>query len=108
MRPEEASRQINNVLWNRFLVQRRLKDLTLEQIQTELIGIKPALIQLYNKSLPVDDDYRTGEETYGYKSTEDVKERLDYISDRWYCSFRLRWLLDLIEKDLSETNLHTN
>lgn len=98
MRPEESSRQINNVLWNRFLVQRRLKGLTLEQIQTALNKIKPALTQLYNKSITIDSDYRTGEETYGYKSIKDIKERLEYVSDRWYCSFRLRWLLDLIER----------
>ena len=99
MKPKEASRQIDNVLWNRFLVQKRLKNLTLKQIQTELSKIKPALEQLYDKALYVDNDYRTGEETYGYNSIEDIKERLDYISDRWHCSFRLRWLLDLLEKD---------
>lgn len=38
-----------------------------------------------------ENDYRTGAETYGY---ENVESQLSYISDRWNCAFRLRWLLD--------------
>ncbi|MCW3782947.1 hypothetical protein [Defluviimonas salinarum] len=36
-------------------------------------------------------DPRTGDETYGYAHVED---QLSYISDRWCCGIRLRWLLD--------------
>ena len=43
-----------------------------------------------------DDDYREGHETYGY---QDIQHDLRYISDRWNCAFRLKWLIDGIEGD---------
>ena len=43
-------------------------------------------------------DFRTGEETYGYKSIEEIEGNLDYISDRFSAEFRLTWLLELPEK----------
>ncbi len=43
-------------------------------------------------------DYRSGEDTYGYKDNDSIENRLMYISDRFNCAFRLRWLLDGIEK----------
>lgn len=39
-------------------------------------------------------DYRTGEGTYGYKDGERVNRDMRYISDRWNCAFRLKWLID--------------
>lgn len=38
-----------------------------------------------------EDDYRSGEETYGYK---DVKSTMEYIADRWKCAFRISWIID--------------
>ena len=38
-------------------------------------------------------DRRTGWETYGYGN---IAGDLMYVSDRYMCQFRLRWLLDLI------------
>lgn len=46
-----------------------------------------------------DPDYRSGSETYGYDSEEDILYTLHYISDRWNCSFRVRWLINLVEPD---------
>lgn len=40
-------------------------------------------------------DWRTGEEAYGFG---DVAAQLHYISDRYQCAFRMRWLYDMIEK----------
>jgi len=42
-------------------------------------------------------DNRTGEQTYGYKSIEEIEGNLSYISDRFSAEFRLQWLLDLPE-----------
>jgi hypothetical protein len=39
-------------------------------------------------------DFRCGEETYGYANEESVQSNLFYISDRWRCAVRLRWILD--------------
>ena len=41
-----------------------------------------------------DEDPRTGAETYGYESEESISNNMSYISDRWRCAFRLKWLLD--------------
>ena len=41
-----------------------------------------------------EEDYRRGFDSYGYQSPEDNEGHLSYISDRWRCAFRLRWLLD--------------
>jgi hypothetical protein len=48
----------------------------------------------YKDRLKDEQDYRSGEDTYGYR---DVKSTMEYISDRWGCAFRLRWLKDGIE-----------
>lgn len=40
-------------------------------------------------------DYRAGVDTYGYDG--EVEVDLCYISDRWRCAFRVRWLLDGLE-----------
>jgi hypothetical protein len=41
-------------------------------------------------------DRRTGRETYGYKN---IETDLKYISDRFSCQFRIRWLIDLLSTD---------
>ena len=43
-------------------------------------------------------DLRSGYETYGYVNDETIMYNLQYISDRWNCTFRLRWTLDLINQ----------
>lgn len=39
---------------------------------------------------------RCGQDTYGYYSYQHIMERINYISDRYNSTFRLKWLLDLI------------
>jgi len=48
------------------------------------------------KEYPIEPDLRSGEETYGYNN---IKDHLNYISDRFDAEFRLRWLLGL--KDIN-------
>lgn len=43
-------------------------------------------------------DLRSGAETYGYQNDESIMYNLQYISDRWNCAFRIRWVLDLINQ----------
>jgi hypothetical protein len=40
-------------------------------------------------------DYRSGRETYGYDSIEQIQGNLEYISDRFGAAFRLSWLIDV-------------
>jgi hypothetical protein len=41
-------------------------------------------------------DDRPGAETYGYDSAQSILGNLQYISDRFNCQFRLRWVYDLL------------
>lgn len=57
----------------------------------------PELKSMYeSKSRTDDDDRRTGEEVYGYVESE-IRDTMCYISDRWNCAMRIRWLIDGIE-----------
>lgn len=44
-------------------------------------------------------DYRTGEETYGYSDIESIENDMLYISDRYRCAFRLKWIIDGIKNN---------
>jgi hypothetical protein len=39
--------------------------------------------------------YLSGFDTYGYNN---VLNDLDYISDRWRCDWRIRWIINLLDK----------
>lgn len=67
----------------------------------ELRKNKKYLEICYKETLLSDKDYRTGDETYGYK-LGNIRGNLSYISDRFFCSFRIRWMLDLIERFKNE------
>lgn len=45
-----------------------------------------------------DNDFRSGEETYGYESLKSIDSELFYICDRCHCSFRLAWLKEVPQK----------
>ena len=57
----------------------------------------PELKRVYAKRVRQDKDYRIGQDTYGY---DNIYWDMRYISDRWNCSFRLRWLIDGLEEGL--------
>tara|TARA_B100001113_G_C20770922_1_gene475259 strand:+ start:174 stop:521 length:348 start_codon:yes stop_codon:yes gene_type:complete len=46
-----------------------------------------------------DNDYRCGEDVYGYDSAESILLNLQYVSDRWGTAGRLSWLLGLVDPD---------
>lgn len=79
----------------------------LEQIKAKL---QPFILWLKREYelvlLPCDPDFRSGFNTYDYKAEsncetdeEHILWQLDYISDRWRCSFRVRWIINLIDPD---------
>lgn len=43
--------------------------------------------------------YKSGYETYDYLSNESILNNLDYISDRWRCDWRVRWIINLLDKE---------
>lgn len=70
---------------------------SVDQIRDSLRPHYKYLVDLYeNKYLPIEQDYRSGHDTYGYSNIESITCTLFYISDRWGCGWRLRWLIELI------------
>ena len=73
---------------------------SIERIREHLRPYYDLLVHLYeDEQLIEDQDYRTGSDTYGYASIESVQCNLSYISGRWRCCFRVRWLIELINPD---------
>jgi hypothetical protein len=69
-----------------------------QEIRTALHPYLQRLIELYEKDLlPIEKDYRSGWETYAYRTPEAIKENLRYISDKWMCCWLVRWLINLID-----------
>jgi hypothetical protein len=56
---------------------------------------KKHIYRQWKKFAKDENDWRTGEETYGFGN---VAGQLHYISDRYQCAFRMRWLYDMINK----------
>ena len=54
--------------------------------------------KLRQRCLTFDPDYRSGHETYGYDSLESIENSLSYICDRFSCTFRLTWLINVPEE----------
>jgi len=98
------SKEINKILWEDFIEKGKLDNYTLNEIREKLNSIKfhlEALHNVYRNDSEVNyygySDGRRGFETYGYESLEQVKDTLKYISDRYKCTYRLRWVLDLLD-----------
>ena len=54
------------------------------------------MLVLWESLAKEEQDYRGGE-VYGY-DTGTIENTLKYISDRWRCSFRLKWLIDGVQQ----------
>lgn len=63
----------------------------IQSIEVDLLALLPELQAMEN-------DYRLGNDTYGYKEDE-ILVSLEYISDRWQSAFRIAWLLGLVNQD---------
>lgn len=53
--------------------------------------------RVWKKLSKQENDYRTGEETYGYSDVETIEYNMLYISYRYLCAFRLKWIIDGIK-----------
>ena len=53
--------------------------------------------RVWKKWSKEENDFASGETSYGYASAESVHNNMCYISDRWRCAFRLKWLIDGLE-----------
>jgi hypothetical protein len=43
--------------------------------------------------------YQSGFDSYGYANEKKILDDLDYISDRWRCDWRIRWIINLLDKE---------
>ena len=61
-------------------------------------SIEPDLLAVIDAQRELEQDYRTGNETFGYGYTDKTKilANLIYISDRWRAAVRMTWLLGLV------------
>jgi len=77
-----------------------IEDMTVDhavEIITPFVGVVKAQLDWLIHSDYFGADVRNGYVTYGYDSDESILGNLQYISDRWNCQFRLKWVLDLLE-----------
>lgn len=73
---------------------------SIEEIRKTLLPFYENLVQYYeNDLLLLDSDFRSGEQVYSYTNLESIKGSLSYISDRWCATFRVRWLINLINPE---------
>jgi hypothetical protein len=85
MRPETLRRKLNQAI-----------KVYLHSGNTNKIKpLMPSMKKLHSKCAKQENDYRRGTETYGYG--DDCNDTMLYISDRWRCAFRLKWIIDGIE-----------
>ena len=63
----------------------------------QLVSALPEMKRVWSKWAKEEGDLRSGAETYGYENAESVENNMMYISDRWRCAFRLRWIIDGLE-----------
>lgn len=89
MRPETVHYKLNQAYDNWY----ETKELV---VSKQLLR---GMNRLWKRWAKEEADFRTGEETYGYKDSERIYYNLLYISDRWRCAFRLRWLIDGLEQN---------
>jgi hypothetical protein len=73
-------------------------DYDLDKISKKIKKYEKYIGRLSGYQRSYEKDYRTGEKTYGYESTESINENLMYISDRFVCAFRLTWLKEIPDK----------
>lgn len=73
---------------------------SIDEIRETLRPYYKDLVQFYeDELLALNEDFRSGSETYGYDDLGSIQRNLLYICDRWMVAFRARWLIDLISPD---------
>lgn len=91
----DAKKRVANALMHFY----DIKDMSLVQALDILEPLKKDLRLLTPDYQDRDDDYRLGDDTYGYDGDETgILHNLMYISDRWGCGYRMAWMAGLIDE----------
>lgn len=64
----------------------------LKRLERNIKALEAVYVQYAKEA----NDFRSGYETQGYE-LENINDYLFYISDRWGCAFRIRWIIDGIK-----------
>jgi hypothetical protein len=83
--------------YNIWVLFDKIETFEYSEMIVEFRKIRKDLVRMHNVCKQLEHDNRSGIETYGYESVESNIGNLQYISDRWNCQFRLRWIIDLID-----------
>ena len=86
---------ISSAMKNFYDIEGMTHDAALEIVR----GIEDDLIAFLPECQARDEDYRLGNDTYGYDGGQGDLVNLSYISDRWGGAFRVAWMLGLINED---------
>ncbi|MCK5535605.1 MAG: hypothetical protein KAI79_02195 [Bacteroidales bacterium] len=70
-------------------------ELDFDKFLKDLNKVYHSLTYIYFINLESDDDKRSGFETYGF---DNIEGDFAYICDRWNCSFRVRWMIDVLDR----------
>ena len=90
--------QIRKIFDKFYFTSTKKKDWEFFELLDVLRDNKKYLEYLYKLNLTSEKDFRSGEESYGYNTQEYIEERMSYICDRWNCAFRIKWILDLLDR----------
>lgn len=62
-----------------------------------LVLLQPRMERQWRRLAAEEGDYRTGREYHGYRDPHEIRMTMFYISDRFGCAVRYRWILDGLE-----------
>ena len=87
MRPTTLRQKLNHA------IQIRLKKGDREPLVKLIKPMKKHWLALAKE----EEDFRDPVDVYGYSDAESIENNLLYISDRWNCAIRLKWIIDGVE-----------
>ena len=84
---------------------RSVQGMTVDTAKTIIKAVEPDLLSIYPDLAAHENDYRLGNDTYGYEESN-ILGNLSYLSDRWNAAFRIAWLLGLVNEDYQGHQIH--
>lgn len=87
-----------NLIFEKVFDEAHMNNASLQETCSKIKRYKKYIQRLKSHHQRMENDYRSGYETYGYESLESIENSLIYISDRFHAGFRLAWLVSVPEE----------
>ena len=87
-----------NLLYKEVFAECDVFDVPIEVTCAKIKRYRKIIQKLKSYHQILEQDYRSGYETYGYESIKNIRYNLLYISDRFHAAFRLAWLVNVSEE----------